>query len=209
MDIKRDATTLFFYTDPEAIHPNDSSGCAIRQDGNGSLTVQVNWDRPSVIYPILTVDYRTNDRDHKMFNINMRNALKHTMHAHITSVQNLLMAFMCGVARVDDEYPIAKHEFRHNGICCVKKSVLESHWETTMTQYRGLSSRIIEEIGRSLGMQRHCIVILSSDAEDEVYDITDNTEVTIAAQLVYQRQLKLSGEVRKLGNGKLSSTRPQ
>ena len=137
MNLRTAVINLSFYTDATAIHPNDNSGCVIRRNENGSFSVQVNWDRPSRVYPILAVNYRTNNRDHQEFVVDMRKEL-HIIHDHITSVQNLLTAFICGVEMVDYDYPIDKHEFRYDDILCVKKTVLENHWQTKMTQYRGL-----------------------------------------------------------------------
>ena len=209
MNVRTAVINLGFYTDATAIHPNDNSDCVIRRNENGSFSVQVNWDRPSRVYPILAVDYRMNNRVHREFVAGMKKELKHMIHDHITSIQNLLTAFICGVKMVDDDYPIDKHEVRHDDILCVKKTVLENHWQTTMTQYRGLSRRIKEEIGRVFCMESHCTVILSDEAEASEYDITNNFEKCTAAQLLYQRELTFVDEIREMGNGKLSNETQQ
>ena len=206
MNLRTAAINVCFYTDAGAIHRNDNSRCAIRFDQNATFTVQVNWDRPSRHLPILEVDYRGNDRDHRFFVRDKKNILSHIMHAHITSIKNLLMAFNCGVSKVDDEYPTTKHERRHGAFLYVKKTILNDHWQTTMTQYRGLSSHIIKEIGRILGMEGHCIIILSDIKEELDYDIVDTEEETEAAQLIYQRHLRIVDYVRRMGNSKSSLT---
>ena len=58
-----------------------------------------------------------------------------------------------------------------------------------MTQYRGLSRRIKEEIGRVFCMESHCTVILRDAAEALDYDITNN--FTYASFLVKQRRVNL------------------
>ncbi len=203
MNLRTAVIKLCFYKDAGAIHRNDNSRCAVRSDADGSFTVQVNWDRPSSLLPILEANYKTNDKDHMSFVQDMKRILRHVMHAHITSVQNLLTAFACGVEKADDSYPTAKHELRHGALLFVKKTVLDDHWQTTMTQYRGLSRKMKEEIGRILGMGDNCIVILNDDAETDLYDVLDAEEETIAAQLAYQLQLKIVDHIRTLGNGKL------